>query len=145
MNREKRKDIALLIVRLAFGTRLIYGSIDNITDWGRMLEFKGFLDANGFPLPLFCAIVSVYAQFFAGISWIIGYKIRIFALLMILNFTIAIIGAHLLQGDTYINTAPAIHLLAISFLIYFLHAGRYSVDSYLKTKREQSDISLKDV
>ncbi|MBC9795156.1 DoxX family protein [Sinomicrobium weinanense] len=141
MNQETRKDIALLVIRLAFGIRLIYGSIDNITDWDRMLEFQGFLAAKGFPLPLLCAVVSVYAQFFTGLSWIAGYKVRIFSLLMILNFIVAIVGAHLLAGDSYLNTAPAIHLLAVSFLIYFMHAGRYSVDSYLESKRKKADPS----
>ncbi|UGU15257.1 DoxX family protein [Sinomicrobium kalidii] len=144
MNREQRKDIALLFIRIVFGIRLIYGVSDNIIHWDRMLEFRDFIASIGFPLPLLCAVVSVYAQFFAGISWISGYKVRVFSLLTILNFIVAIIGAHLLQGDTYMNTAPAIHLLAVAFLIYFVHAGRYSVDNYLEEKRKKADISPKD-
>ncbi len=137
MNRKKRMDIALLAIRLAFGFRLIYGVSDNIMHWGRMLEFRDFLLENGFPFPLICALISVYAQLFAGISWIIGYKVRVFSLLMLLNFTIAIIQVHLWHGDSYIQTAPAIHMLVVAFLIYFAHAGKYSADAYLEKKKKK--------
>ena len=131
----KRLDIALFITRIVFGSRLIYGTIDNIISWERMLEFKVFLDSNGFPFPLAAAIVSVYAQFIAGISWIVGYKIHFTVILMMINFTIAIVGFHIVQGDTYLNTAPAIHLLCISILFYVTGAGQLSMDEKLNQKR----------
>ncbi|MGS2761035.1 DoxX family protein [Sinomicrobium sp. M5D2P9] len=137
MNRKKRRDIALLVLRLAFGFRLIYGVTDNIVYWDRMLEFRDFLSENGFPLSLLCAILSVYAQFFAGIGWIIGYKVRILSFLMLLNFFVAIVWVHLWHGDPYLQTAPAIHMLVVAFLIYFVHAGRYSVDAYLEIREKK--------
>ncbi len=126
------KPLALFLLRLAFGARLIYGTIDNIISWERMLEFRDFLDINGFPLPLISAVVSVYVQFLAGICWIVGFRVKLASLLMILNFLVAIIGVHLLHGDTYINMAPALHLLVVAFLLYVFGPGQYALDQRLK-------------
>lgn len=129
MNLLKNQSLALFIVRLAFGIRLIYGVIDNIVSWERMLEFSHFLNANGFPLPLISAVVSVYAQFLAGLCWILGFKVKLASLFMILNFLVALIGVHLLHGDSYINMAPAIHLLVISLLLYSIGPGDFAVSA----------------
>lgn len=131
-NKEaKLKSIALLIVRLAFGGRIIYGVTDNIFSWEHMLAFESFLQANGFPFPLLSAVLSVYLQFIAGIAWVIGYKVRWAAALMAGNFLVALVGVHLIHGDSYLNMAPAIHLLAISGLLWALGAGQYSLDQKL--------------
>lgn len=128
MRSETYKSLALLLIRLAFGIRLIYGVIDNVLSWERMLEFEAFLSANGFPLPLVSAIVSVYLQLVAGISWVIGYQLKYSAILMIGNFLVALVGFHILQGDSYLNTAPAIHLLCISILLLATGPGKYALD-----------------
>lgn len=93
-----------------------------------MLEFEVFLNSNGFPIPLVSAVVSVYLQLLAGISWIIGYQVKYSALLMIGNFLVALVGFHLIQGDSYINTAPAIHLLCIAVLLLAMGPGKYALD-----------------
>lgn len=123
-----KQALALLFVRLAFGFRLIYGVIDNIVSWERMLEFKIFLSKNGFPFPLICAVLSVYLQMLAGLSWMIGYKVKFTSLLMVGNFIVAIIGVHLLHKDSYINTAPAIHLLVVAIVLFLVGGGRYGLD-----------------
>jgi putative oxidoreductase len=128
MKLDKFKPLALLLVRLAFGTRLIYGTIDNVLSWERMLEFEAFLAANGFPFPLISAIVSVYLQMLCGISWILGYQVKLSSALMAGNFLVAIVGVHLLHRDSYINTAPAIHLLCISLLLLSFGPGKYALD-----------------
>ena len=127
MNGLDKKGIALLLVRIAFGFRLIYGTYDNIISWERMLEFEQFLQANGFPFPLVCAIVSVYLQFIAGLSWILGFKVRLMSLLMIFNFLVAIIAVHLVHQDTYLNTSAAIHLVVIAILLYLIGPGKYAL------------------
>ena len=122
---EQYKDFGILVVRLAFGFRLIYGTLDNIVSYAQMLHFRDFLEEHGFPFPLVSAFVSVGLQFLAGLSFITGIKIRIFSAFMILNFSIAIIMVHL--GDSYLNTAPAIHLLAVSTFLLLNGGGKWSV------------------
>ena len=72
----KNKDFGILLLRVFIAVRLIYGVLDNVLHWDRMIEFKDFLQQNKFPIPLICAIVSVYAQLIAGILILVGLKIR---------------------------------------------------------------------
>lgn len=128
MNFILKKDLAILLLRIAFGFRLIYGTFDNIIDWNQMLEFEHFLAAKGFPFPLVCAVTSVYVQFLAGLSWIIGFKVKWTSLFMIFNFLVAVVAIHLSHGDDYLNTAPALHLLVVAIFLYFTGPGRYALD-----------------
>ena len=122
---EKYKDLGVLVLRFAFGFRLIYGTYDNIISYDQMLHFRDFLEGHGFPFPLVSAFVSVALQFLAGLSFISGLWIRLFSAFMMLNFTIAILMVHI--GDEYLNTAPAIHLLAVSFFLLLNGGGRWSL------------------
>lgn len=126
-NKISSPDLALLLLRLAFGYRLIYGTIDNIINWERMLEFKDFLANHHFPLPLACAIISVYAQFFAGVSWILGYQIKWSSLLMIFNFSVALAAVHLINDDDYLTSSAAIHLLVVSTVFFLTGSGKYKL------------------
>ena len=121
-------DWSLLLIRLVFGIRIIYGVIDNVLSWERMIEFQNFLSANGFPFPMVCAVTSVYIQFIAGLCWLMGFQTKAASLLMIGNFLVAIVGFHLAQSDSYLGTAPALHLLAISILLFLVGSGKVSLD-----------------
>lgn len=122
---SKYSDLSLLFLRIAFGVRLIWGTQDNILSFERMQEFASFLAANGFPLPMVSAFASVYLQFAAGLCWILGFWVRESALVMVVNFIIAIIMVHI--GDAYINTAPAIHLLTFAFFLLCSGGGKHSL------------------
>lgn len=128
LNKISPLDLALLLLRLAFGYRLIYGTIDNIISWERMLEFKDFLDNHHFPFPLMCAVLSVYIQFFAGVVWILGYQIKWSSLLMIFNFLIALVAVHFMNGDGYLASSPAIHLLVVSIVLFLTGGGKYTLE-----------------
>lgn len=122
---NRYSDYALFIVRLAFGARLIYGTYDNIFSWDRMVEFSTFLEGHHFPFPLASAVISVVAQFACGIMYIIGFYTRIAALVMVANFSVALIFAH--WGDAYLNLAPALHLLVISLFLATYGPGKLAV------------------
>ena len=65
-------DLGLLALRCATGAFLIFQSHDNVFSQERMQEFVKFLTQFGFPLPELMAPLSVYAQFAAGIAFILG-------------------------------------------------------------------------
>lgn len=113
-------DVSILLIRWVFGLRLIFGTYDNLISWKQMLEFRDFLSYNHIPIPLVSAIASVSFQFLAGVSWIVGYKVRLFSGIMIFNFIVAL-TVHIMSRDAYLEMAPAIHLLTISI---FLTAAR---------------------
>lgn len=122
----KNKDIGILLLRLFIGVRLIYGVQDNILDWDRMIEFKDFLQQFHFPFPLVSAVVSVYAQFIAGLLILIGWKIRWAAVLMIINFLVALVMVH--RGQTFEQITPPLAIFFCGLLFLFTGAGRYSLD-----------------
>jgi putative oxidoreductase len=123
---DDRKDIGVLLLRLFVGVRLIYGVIDNVTSWEHMIKFRDFLQQFNFPIPLVAAIVSVYAQLLAGVMFILGWKIRFAAILMIINFLIAILMVH--WGEKLEPMTPALAILFISILFFFQGAGKYSLE-----------------
>ena len=125
---ERRRDVAALFIRLAIGARLISGTQDNVFSYARMQEFEGFLAANGTPLPLLAAFVSVYAQFICGALFILGLWTRPAAVLMVVNFLAALAIAH--RHTPFEATWPALMMLAAALFFLFHGAGRPSVDAW---------------
>ena len=117
--------LGLFLLRLAFGTHLIYGVLDNLLSAERMWEFRHFLDQHNFSFPLFMAWISVLAQFLAGLSWIIGWQVRTMSLIMIFNFSIALIMVH--WGDTYQSLAPALQLWVVSAFLFLNGSGKWGL------------------
>lgn len=128
------KQYADLPIRLSVGFHLIYGTQDNVFSWERMLEFRNFLEAFNMPFPLLSAIISVYAQFIAGILFIIGYRVKEAGLVMIFNFIVAILFVHL--NDPYPNIYPAISMLAGATFLVFYGTGKVSIDYWVKNKKD---------
>ena len=114
-----------LLLRLFTGIRLIYGVWDNIYEWDRMNEFSSFLAGQNFPVPMVCAVLSVYAQFICGILFIIGWKIRWAAAVMIINFLVAS-SVHI--NESFEAMTPALAFLFISILFFFEGGGLLSID-----------------
>lgn len=123
---KNHKDVGVLLLRLFIGSRLLYGVADNIFNWSRMLEFKQFLQLFQFPMPLLSAIISVYAQAIAGILIFIGWKIRWAAVVMIVNFIVALVMVH--WGQTVEEMTPALAMLFGNLLFLFTGAGKHSID-----------------
>lgn len=116
----------VLLLRLFVGTRLIYGVLDNILHWSRLLEFRDFLHQFGFPWPLVSAIISVYGQFTAAILLLLGWQVRVAALLLIVNFTVAwfMVDRH----GTIESMTPALAILFCALLFLFQRGGKYALD-----------------
>ncbi|WP_299824018.1 DoxX family protein [uncultured Pontibacter sp.] len=126
----------VLFIRLAIGVFLLYGVQDNVFSWDRMLEFRDFLEERKVPYPLLAAHLSVYLQFICGILLLIGGAVRWVGLLLIINFTAAILIAH--TGQSFPQYYPAAQLIAVGFFFLFNGAGPVSMDAYLHRKRAQS-------
>ena len=124
---DKNKEIGVLLLRIFIGVRLIYGVMDNVLSWQHMIEFSHFLERFNFPYPLISAAVSVYAQLVAGLLFVLGFRIRIAALLMIVNFAVALFMVH--ANDSFEGMTPALAILFCSFLFLFQGSGKYSLDA----------------
>jgi putative oxidoreductase len=124
---------APLPIRIFLGVFLIYMSQDNVFSGARMAEFERFLDAHGFPLPAVAARVSVFAQFLGGIMIALGAFTRWAALVIAVNFVVAIAGVHLaLPVRTWLEPCA---MLACALALVAGGAGRLSVDAWLTQRR----------
>lgn len=135
MNRlpDRSAAFAPLVLRIAVGAHLIHGTQDNLLSWARMLEFRDFLNAEGFPFPLACAITSVVAQFTAGVLYLIGWQVRPAAAVMLFNFAVAILAVH--WGHPYPAVFPAWMMWAGSLALLLSGAGAWSLDGRRAARR----------
>jgi putative oxidoreductase len=123
-------------IRIFLGFFLLYMAQDNVFSSARMLEFERFLDGNGFPLPAIAARVSVYAQFLGGILILLGAFTRVAALVIAVNFVVAIVGVHLaLPVRTWLEPCA---MLAGALALFIGGAGQLSVDSYRAARASNS-------
>ena len=122
-------DAAFLLLRLLIGAFLLHGVWDNIVSAERMQEFVGFLRANRFPYPELMAPLSVWAQFFCGVAFVVGALTRWAGIICAVNFAIACVMVHWQQD--FRGWWPAAVLVAIGLVLATHGAGRYSVDEQL--------------
>jgi putative oxidoreductase len=137
---DQHQDTGLLIFRLFIGVRLIYGVVDNIFSQEHMKAFEAFLGANGFPFPLLSAFVSVYAQAIAGLLLITGWQMRWGALLIIVNFIVALVMVH--WGQSFEEMTVVLFLIFSGVLLLFTGPGRYAAGrsaSFIFEPQEQHD------
>jgi putative oxidoreductase len=122
---DRNKDAGILLLRIFIGLRLVYGVADNVFSWKHMQAFESFLQANHFPLPLYSAILSVYAQLICGLMILTGFHIRAAGLIMVINFLVALIMVH--RNDTIEGMTPALAMLFSSVVFVFYGAGRFAL------------------
>ena len=126
---DRLSGYAPVALRVFVGVFLIYMAQDNVFSAARMTEFEHFLDAFGFAMPEVSARVSVYAQFACGILILIGAFTRWAALVMIVNFVVAIVGVHsYLPFKTFLEPCA---MLAASLALFLGGPGKLSVDAAL--------------
>jgi putative oxidoreductase len=131
-----------VLLRLFIGAVLVYGTQDNVFSHARMLEFRDFLSKQGFPYPLASAYLSAYAQFICGCLIFVGAAVRPAALIMIVNFIIALAMVHVRTPFT-VNIAPMAMLVGSIFLL-FEGAGAFSVDKLFETPRANAQTPKQD-
>lgn len=86
----KGANAALFLLRLYLGCFLIWGVWDNIVSSARLQEFQAFLTAVNCPWPALAAPLSVWVQFLIGILLVPGLLTRWAAILLAVNFLVAV-------------------------------------------------------
>jgi putative oxidoreductase len=123
----RHADLGLLLLRWATGAFLIYQSHDNVFSAERMGEFVKFLTQFNFWMPELMAPLSVYAQFAAGIAFILGLMTRWFGLITAFNFVIAVWMVH--SNDPIPGIWPAAILVFLGLYFGLRGSGRYGLDA----------------
>ena len=129
---EPKKDYGVIFLRLVIGLRLVAGAWVVIKSSEQMAGVEKFFQSLHIPAPGISGYVSVYAQFICGILFIIGLWVRPAALVMIINFIVAIIAAHL--KDSLVTAFAPWVILAASFFFLFYGAGKISLDEQFKKR-----------
>jgi putative oxidoreductase len=132
---ERHSAYGILVLRLLIGVRLLWGVADNVVSWEHMVEFEKFLAQRGVPMTLFAALISVYAQFFASLCFILGAFVRPAAVVMIVNFIAALVIAH--RGDSFVGSYQALTMLCGSLALLFLGAGPASIEQWTRRRRQR--------
>jgi putative oxidoreductase len=122
----RHSDLGLLLLRCVTGAFLIYQSHDNVFSAARMDEFVKFLTQFGFPTPDLMAPLSVYAQFAAGIAFILGLFTRWAGLITAFNFIVAVWMVH--WNDPVPGIWPAAILIFLGLYFGLRGSGRYGLD-----------------
>ena len=122
------RGFAPLAIRVFLGVFLLYMAQDNVFSAARMTEFERFLAANHVPAPALAARVSVYAQLVCGALVLVGVFTRWAALVMIVNFMVAIVGVHLkLPFRTFLEPCA---MLACAVALFLGGPGRLAIDTW---------------
>jgi putative oxidoreductase len=119
-------DLGLLLLRCVTGAFLLYQSHDNVLSAARMDEFVKFLAQFNFWAPEALAPLSVWAQFIAGIGFILGLLTRWLGLITAFNFVVAVWMVH--WDQDFAGWWPALILVFLGLLFATLGPGRYALD-----------------
>ena len=130
---DRHRELAPIFIRAFIATFLVYMSQDNVFSHERMLEFRGFLGARGVPNPLLAAYVSVYAQFSAGILFGLGLLTRPAAAVMVINFIVALLVAHV--GTPFRTWLEPLAMLSGSLFLLVHGPGRLALDNLFAARR----------
>ena len=128
----RHADLGLLLLRCVTGAFLVYQSHDNVFSAERMDEFVKFLIQFGFAMPELMAVLSVYAQFAAGIAFILGLFTRWAGLITAINFVVAVYMVH--WNDPVPGIWPAAILIFLGLYFGLRGSGRYGLDALFERR-----------
>ena len=131
VNDSYMKDIALTVLRIGIGiifmkhgSAKLFGGIKSWHWLGNQMGNLGITFA-----PLFWGFMAAISEFFGGLSFILGFGIRISALFLICVMLVAI-AMHYTQGDSWIKISYPISMLLVFITFLIAGAGPYSLSAY---------------
>ncbi len=135
--KNKRVDIALLILRLGVGISMAinhgYGKIsggpEKWADLGDAMKDLGITF-----LPVFWGFMAAFAEFFGSLFVAIGFLTRGAAFLVAFTMFVAVYG-HVIGGDAFKDTSHSLELFCAFACIFLTGAGKFSIDSRVKISK----------
>ena len=133
MNTSNRNDLALLILRLVFGSSMIIGH-----GWGKLMRlFSGAPIEFGDPYgmgPTASLILATFAEVLCAVLVALGLFTRWATIPLIITMLTAIFMVHL--GDPYGRVEKAILFLAAYIALMIAGPGKYSLDAFWQNRGE---------
>ena len=122
-------DVGRLILRICAGLALALAH-----GWGKVPPSEGFMGmVAGLGMPGWFAYLSALAEFGGGLLLAFGLLTRPAALMILLNMTVVVLLAH--ADDPFSGKEKGFLFLIIAVFFLLAGAGRYAVDSIIRSKK----------
>ena len=123
------KNFGLLIMRVGLGVMMFAHGLPKLTGgipkWESLGNNMAHLHIHF--LPVAWGFMSAVTETIGGLLCVLGLWFRLISLLMVFNFTVAIISLFAGGGNIH-DASEAIELAVVFAGLLFLGAGSYSVD-----------------
>jgi putative oxidoreductase len=136
---ENKREYSPVFIRLVVGAYLVYLQQSNVFSYENMIAVGEYFDGHNIPFPMISAYISAYAQFIAGILFLLGAFIRYAAVVMVINFIVAFIAVDI--HKVYPQNFPAQVMLSSALFFLFYGAGKLSIDEWIKTRCKNDLVS----
>ena len=123
--RPLNADLAAFLLRLLFGGLFIFHGYSKIADYNNILNNMWPPEIIGIGAKLSFNLV-IFAEFFCGILVTIGLFTRLTVIPILINMIVAYFVAH--QKDAFTGKELPFVFMILSFVVFILGSGRYSVD-----------------
>lgn len=123
---------AITLLRIITAWRLWSGTWPYVSGLQPVADVTGFFKMLNIPLPEFNAYVSLYVQFIGSVLLFVGWQTRLTAFLLAINFTVALLAAHL--HDSIEKSFQAWALWAIAIFFMCNGGGKFSLDQLGKKR-----------
>lgn len=124
----------LLALRIYFGAQLIVIGAQKLTNLG---QIASFFEGVGVPIPYITAAAVGLIELVGGVSLVLGYLSRFFALALTCIFIAAFAIAHpevLSDHSEFIKASPFLFLVT-SLMVLSFGPGFFSFDYWLEKKK----------
>lgn len=129
-------DRGLLLLRVALGTVFVMHGSQKLFGIGYQ-GVTGFVASLGLPLPALGAAALIAVELGGGLALLAGAFTRVTALLTAFAMAVATVTVHLANGFFLPNGYEfTLTLMLASFAVVMTGAGAYSVDAWLRRRRE---------
>jgi uncharacterized membrane protein YphA (DoxX/SURF4 family) len=126
-------DIALLVLRIFLGLRLIVSGLLRFIQWERMENLSRFLQDYNMPSPLAVSITAMIVLVVSGISLMLGWQTWLFMFLLLA----VVVGILVIipRGQYFRAELPAIAIMIVSTLFIVLPVGKFTTGYMSRLKQ----------
>lgn len=131
-------DVAILLMRLMLAVVFIYHGSQKLFGWfggGGLGQMTEFLTSISVPMPRFSAVLAACAEFFGGLSLLLGFGMRVIPIFTIITMLVASFTVHGKAFSAQHNGMEYPLTLAVMLLgLVLLGPGRLSLSHIVRKK-----------